>query len=116
MLFQCDFVLRSLLMFSWKTCVFLEDLRRKGSELCTTALARSPVSALSIEDDVALLEERRPTLRLLGTDALRIAGDGSEHGAMSPGDLASMKGDDDCGRGIIVQRGRGFRSEKRRWR
>jgi CRP-like cAMP-binding protein len=63
---------------------------------------------MSIEDDVALLE-RVPTLRLLGTTALRMLAIGSEQRDVARGDLLFNSGDDaDCG--FIVQRG-AFRVE-----
>src|SRR3954471_6689898 len=58
---------------------------------------------MSIEDDVALLE-RVPTLRLLGTAALRMLGIGSEQRDFSPGDYLFNAGDD-ADAGYIVQRG-----------
>ena len=63
---------------------------------------------MSIEDDVALLE-RVPTLRLLGTDALRMLGIGSEQRNVARGDLLFNEGDD-ADAGFIVQRG-AFRIE-----
>jgi CRP-like cAMP-binding protein len=63
---------------------------------------------MSIEDDVALLE-RVPTLRLLGTTALRMLAIGSEQRDVARGDQLFNVGDDaDCG--FIVQRG-AFRIE-----
>jgi CRP-like cAMP-binding protein len=58
---------------------------------------------MSIEDDVALLE-RVPTLRLLGTDALRMLAIGSEQREVGRGDLLFDEGDD-ADAGFIVQRG-----------
>jgi len=46
---------------------------------------------MSIEDDVALLE-RVPTLRLLGTDALRMLAIGSEQRNVARGDLLFNQG------------------------
>jgi CRP-like cAMP-binding protein len=63
---------------------------------------------MSIEDDVALLE-RVPTLRLLGTDALRMLAIGSEQRNVARGDLLFNQGDD-ADAGFIVQRG-AFRIE-----
>ena len=63
---------------------------------------------MSIEDDVALLE-RVPTLRLLGTDALRMLAIGSEQRNIARGDLLFNQGDD-TDAGFIVQRG-AFRIE-----
>jgi len=63
---------------------------------------------MSIEDDVALLE-RVPTLRLLGTDALRMLAIGSEQRNVARGDLLFNRGDD-ADAGFIVQRG-AFRIE-----
>ena len=63
---------------------------------------------MSIEDDVALLE-RVPTLRLLGTDALRMLAIGSEQRNVARGDLLFNRGDD-ADAGFIVQRG-AFRLE-----
>jgi CRP-like cAMP-binding protein len=58
---------------------------------------------MSIEDDVALLE-RVPTLRLLGSAALRMLAIGSEQRDVARGDTLFKQGDDaDCG--FIVQRG-----------
>jgi CRP-like cAMP-binding protein len=63
---------------------------------------------MSIEDDVALLE-RVPTLRLLGTTALRMLAIGSEQRDVAQGGRLFSAGDDaDCG--FIVQRG-AFRVE-----
>jgi CRP-like cAMP-binding protein len=58
---------------------------------------------MSIEDDVALLE-RVPTLRLLGTTALRMLAIGSEQRDIARGDLLFNAGDD-ADAGFIVQRG-----------
>jgi CRP-like cAMP-binding protein len=58
---------------------------------------------MSIEDDVALLE-RVPTLRLLGTTALRMLAIGSEQRDFVRGDLLFNAGDD-ADAGFIVQRG-----------
>ena len=58
---------------------------------------------MSIEDDVALLE-RVPTLRLLGTTALRMLAIGSEQRDVARGDLLFNEGDD-ADAGFIVQRG-----------
>ena len=58
---------------------------------------------MSIEDDVALLE-RVPTLRLLGTAALRMLAIGSEQRNVARGDLLFNEGDD-ADAGFIVQRG-----------
>ena len=63
---------------------------------------------MSIDDDVALLE-RVPTLRLLGTDALRMLAIGSEQRNVARGDLLFNEGDD-ADAGFIVQRG-AFRIE-----
>ena len=63
---------------------------------------------MSIEDDVALLE-RVPTLRLLGTDALRMLAIGSEQRNVARGDLLFNRGDD-ADAGFVVQRG-AFRIE-----
>src|SRR5689334_17365412 len=58
---------------------------------------------MSIEDDVALLE-RVPTLRLLGTEPLRMLAIGSEQREIVRGDKLFSQGDDaDCG--YIVQGG-----------
>ena len=46
---------------------------------------------MSIEDDVVLLE-RVPTLRLLGTDALRVLAIGSEQRDFDRGDLLFSAG------------------------
>jgi CRP-like cAMP-binding protein len=58
---------------------------------------------MSIEDDVVLLE-RVPTLRLLGSDALRMLAIGSEQRDVARGDLLFKKGDD-ADSGFVVQRG-----------
>jgi CRP-like cAMP-binding protein len=58
---------------------------------------------MSIEDDVSLLE-RVPTLRLLGTAALRMLAIGSEQRSFERGDLLFSAGDD-ADAGFIVQRG-----------
>ena len=58
---------------------------------------------MSIEDDVALFE-RVPTLRLLGTTALRMLAIGSEQRDVARGDLLFRVGDNADG-GFIVQRG-----------
>jgi CRP-like cAMP-binding protein len=63
---------------------------------------------MSIEDDVALLE-RVPTLRLLGTAALRMLAIGSEQRNVADGDVL-FKAGDDADAGFIVQRG-AFRIE-----
>jgi CRP-like cAMP-binding protein len=63
---------------------------------------------MSIEDDVALLE-RVPTLRLLGTTALRMLAIGSEQRDVWRGARLFSAGDDADG-GFIVQRG-AFRIE-----
>ncbi|WP_024511846.1 cyclic nucleotide-binding domain-containing protein [Bradyrhizobium sp. ARR65] len=58
---------------------------------------------MSIEDDVALLE-RVPTLRLLGSAALRMLAIGSEQRDVARGDTLFKQGDEaDCG--YVVQRG-----------
>jgi CRP-like cAMP-binding protein len=58
---------------------------------------------MSIEDDVVLLE-RVPTLRLLGSDALRMLAIGSEQRNVARGDILFHQGDEaDCG--FVVQRG-----------
>lgn len=58
---------------------------------------------MSIDDDVALLE-RVPTLRLLGTAALRVLAIGSEQQEFARGSVLCRFGEDaDCG--YIVQRG-----------
>jgi len=58
---------------------------------------------MSIEDDVVLLE-RVPTLRLLGSDALRMLAIGSEQRDVARGDLLFKQGDD-ADSGFVVQRG-----------
>src|ERR1700729_517034 len=58
---------------------------------------------MAIEDDVALLE-RVPTLRLLGTTALRMLAIGSEQRDVARDDLLFHLGDD-ADAGFIVQRG-----------
>jgi CRP-like cAMP-binding protein len=58
---------------------------------------------MSIEDDVALLEGV-PTLRLLGTTALRMLAIGSEQRDVARGDTLFNAGDD-ADSGFIVQRG-----------
>ena len=63
---------------------------------------------MSIEDDVALLE-RVPTLRLLGTTALRMLAIGSESREFARGDQLFNAGDE-ADAGYIVQRG-AFRVE-----
>jgi CRP-like cAMP-binding protein len=63
---------------------------------------------MSIEDDVALLE-RVPTLRLLGTAALRMLAIGSELRNVASGDFLFNAGDD-ADAGFVVQRG-AFRIE-----
>src|SRR3979411_93687 len=63
---------------------------------------------MSIEDDVALLE-RVPTLRLLGTAALRMLAIGSEQRHFARGEVLFSAGDDADGV-FIVQRG-AFRIE-----
>jgi CRP-like cAMP-binding protein len=63
---------------------------------------------MSIEDDVALLE-RVPTLRLLGTTALRMLAIGSEQRIFNRGEVLFRAGDD-ADAGFIVQRG-AFRVE-----
>jgi CRP-like cAMP-binding protein len=63
---------------------------------------------MSIEDDVALLE-RVPTLRLLGTTALRMLAIGSEQRDFARGDVLFKLGDD-ADAGFIVQLG-AFRIE-----
>jgi CRP-like cAMP-binding protein len=63
---------------------------------------------MSIEDDVALLE-RVPTLRLLGTTALRMLAIGSEQRDFARGDRLFTAGDE-ADAGFIVQRG-AFRIE-----
>jgi CRP-like cAMP-binding protein len=63
---------------------------------------------MSIEDDVALLE-RVPTLRLLGTDALRMLAIGSEQRVVARGAVLFSVGDE-ADAGFVVQRG-AFRIE-----
>src|SRR6266481_1849980 len=63
---------------------------------------------MSIEDDVALLE-RVPTLRLLGTDALRMLAIGSEQRVIARGAVLFSVGDE-ADAGFVVQRG-AFRIE-----
>ena len=63
---------------------------------------------MSIEDDVALLE-RVPTLRVLGTAALRMLAIGSEQRDFARGDFL-FKAGDEADAGYIVQRG-SFRVE-----
>jgi len=58
---------------------------------------------MSIEDDVALLE-RVPTLRLLGTAALRMLAIGSEQRGFARGDILFNVGDE-ADAGFVVQRG-----------
>src|SRR5690349_12518708 len=58
---------------------------------------------MSIEDDVALLE-RVPTLRLLGTAALRMLAIGSEQRNFSPGDYLFNSGAE-ADAGYAVRRG-----------
>src|SRR5258708_37961358 len=58
---------------------------------------------MSIEDDVVLLE-RVPTLRLLGSDALRMLAIGSEQRDVARGDILFKQGDD-ADAGFVVQRG-----------
>jgi CRP-like cAMP-binding protein len=58
---------------------------------------------MSIEDDVLLLE-RVPTLRLLGSDALRMLAIGSEQRNVARGDWLFREGDD-ADSGFVVQRG-----------
>jgi len=58
---------------------------------------------MSIEDDIALLE-RVPTLRLLGSDSLRMLAIGSEQRNIQGGEALFREGDTaDCG--YVVQRG-----------
>ena len=58
---------------------------------------------MSIEDDIALLE-RVPTLRLLGSESLRMLAIGSEQRNVEGGDALFREGDTaDCG--YVVQRG-----------
>ena len=63
---------------------------------------------MSIEDDVALLE-RVPTLRLLGSTALRMLAIGSEQRDFARGDQLFNAGDE-ADAGYVVQRG-AFRVE-----
>jgi CRP-like cAMP-binding protein len=63
---------------------------------------------MSIEDDVALLE-RVPTLRLLGTDALRMLAIGSEQRAVARG-VTLFSAGDAADAGFVVQHG-AFRIE-----
>jgi CRP-like cAMP-binding protein len=63
---------------------------------------------MSIEDDVALLE-RVPTLRLLGTTALRMLAIGAEQRQVARGERLFMVGEDGDA-GFVVQRG-AFRVE-----
>jgi CRP-like cAMP-binding protein len=63
---------------------------------------------MSIEDDVALLE-RVPTLRLLGSAALRMLAIGSELRNFGRGDVLFRAGED-ADAGFVVQRG-SFRIE-----
>ncbi len=63
---------------------------------------------MSIEDDVALLD-RVPTLRLLGTTALRMLAIGSEQRNYARGDVLFTMGEE-ADAGFIVQRG-AFRIE-----
>jgi CRP-like cAMP-binding protein len=58
---------------------------------------------MSIEDDVVLLE-RVPTLRLLGTEPLRMLAIGSEQRNVARGDLLFSQGDE-ADAGFVVQRG-----------
>ncbi|MGY3449116.1 cyclic nucleotide-binding domain-containing protein [Bradyrhizobium sp. USDA 4353] len=59
---------------------------------------------MSIEDDIALLE-RVPTLRLLGSDSLRMIAIGSEPRNIQNGETLFREGDTaDCG--YVVQRGK----------
>jgi CRP-like cAMP-binding protein len=58
---------------------------------------------MSIEDDVVLLE-RVPTLRLLGTEPLRMLAIGSEQRNVARGDLLFSQGDE-ADSGFVVQRG-----------
>ena len=58
---------------------------------------------MSIEDDIALLQ-RVPTLRLLGSDSLRMLAIGSEQRNVQGGEALFREGDTaDCG--YVVQRG-----------
>jgi CRP-like cAMP-binding protein len=63
---------------------------------------------MSIEDDVALLE-RVPTLRVLGTAALRMLAIGSEQRSLPRGSVLFSSGEE-ADAGFIVQRGQ-FRIE-----
>ena len=63
---------------------------------------------MSIDDDVALLE-RVPTLRLLGSTALRMLAIGSEQRGFARGDVLFNAGDE-ADAGFVVQRG-AFRIE-----
>ena len=63
---------------------------------------------MSVEDDIALLE-RVPTLRLLGTAALRMLAIGAEQRQVPRGERLFMVGDDGDS-GFVVQRG-AFRVE-----
>ena len=63
---------------------------------------------MSIEDDVALLE-RVPTLRLLGTTALRMLAIGSEQRDVARGEVLFRDGED-ADAGFVVRRG-SFRIE-----
>jgi CRP-like cAMP-binding protein len=58
---------------------------------------------MSIEDDVVLLE-RVPTLRLLGTEPLRMLAIGSEQREVARGDLLFSQGDE-ADSGFVVQHG-----------
>lgn len=58
---------------------------------------------MSIEDDVALLE-RVPTLRVMGTAALRMLAIGSEQ-RVFPRDSALFHAGDEADAGFVVQRG-----------
>jgi CRP-like cAMP-binding protein len=59
---------------------------------------------MSIEDDVALLE-RVPTLRLLGTAALRMLAIGSEQRELAR-DAVLFRAGEEADAGFIIQRGR----------
>jgi CRP-like cAMP-binding protein len=61
---------------------------------------------MSIDDDVVLLE-RVPTLRLLGTEALRVLAIGSEQQQFARGSILFRAGDE-ADAGYVVQEG-GFR-------
>ncbi len=63
---------------------------------------------MSIEDDVALLEQV-PTLRVLGTSALRMLAIGSEQRVVTRGSVLFHAGDE-ADAGFVVQRGE-FRIE-----